>query len=164
LDEAALLTGMTYVDLNPIRAGMAPTPEQSEYTSVLARIQELRGETKEQAADTPAVTLLPFKEAESLDAPDHLPFALLEYLQLVDWAGRAVRSGKSGYIPGSAPPILDRLGIDPQQYLSTMNRGGNRFGAAIGCVDSLKRAAERLRQRYIRGVGEAKLLFRLLPT
>jgi hypothetical protein len=72
--------------------------------------------------------------------------------------------GKSGYIPGSAPPILDRLGIDPQQYLSTMNRGGNRFGAAIGCVDSLKRAAERLRQRYIRGVGEAKLLFRLLPT
>jgi hypothetical protein len=78
--------------------------------------------------------------------------------------GRAVRRGKSGYIPGSGPPIPDRLGIDPQQYLSTMSRGGNRFGAGIGSVDSLKRAAERLRQRYIRGVGEAKLLFQLLPT
>ena len=49
LDERAVLACMTYVDLNPIRAAMARTPEQSEYTSIRERIVN--------AHDTP---LLPF--------------------------------------------------------------------------------------------------------
>jgi len=39
LDEAAIAVCMAYVDLNPIRAKMANTPEESDYTSVQNRRQ-----------------------------------------------------------------------------------------------------------------------------
>jgi hypothetical protein len=34
LDEAAVLTFMNYIDLNPVRAGIAETPEASDFTSI----------------------------------------------------------------------------------------------------------------------------------
>lgn len=47
LDEKAVLSCMAYVDLNPVRAGMAATPEASEYTSVQQRANALNGHMPE---------------------------------------------------------------------------------------------------------------------
>ena len=41
-DETALAVCMAYVDLNPIRAGIAATPETSDFTSVQERMADLR--------------------------------------------------------------------------------------------------------------------------
>ena len=44
LDERALLACMAYVDLNPVRAGLADSPEESDFTSVQERLRAF-GET-----------------------------------------------------------------------------------------------------------------------
>lgn len=43
VDEAGLLACSMYVDLNPVRAAMAQTPESSQYTSAYDRIHAARG-------------------------------------------------------------------------------------------------------------------------
>ena len=53
LDVAAIACSMVYVDLNPIRAGLSATPEESDFTSIQERIRAWRNETTT-AASLPA--------------------------------------------------------------------------------------------------------------
>ena len=73
---------MAYVDLNPIRAAMAKTLEDSDYTAVQAMIQASQGQT-------PALPILPLEDQPET-AENPLPYYLRHYLELVDWTGRTV--------------------------------------------------------------------------
>jgi len=48
-DETAILACSAYVDLNPVRAGVADTPETSPYTSMYERVASEKAEQKEKA-------------------------------------------------------------------------------------------------------------------
>jgi len=51
LDEAGLLACCAYVDLNQVRAGVAATPEASDFTSIQQRICEFTGVISEDLKD-----------------------------------------------------------------------------------------------------------------
>ena len=76
LDEAAVLTCMSYVDLNPIRAGMAENLETSVHTSAVQRIESLRA--------NPATAQWPLSPINSVTSTDALPITTAAYLDLID--------------------------------------------------------------------------------
>lgn len=138
LDARAVLACMAYVDLNPIRAAMARTPEQSDYTSIQERILQ------------PAESCLrPFAEQDDDDTG--IPFGLKDYLELVDWGGREIKHNKRGYIPNHVPPILTRLRMDASPVLDYLAKGHIPSFGALGPVSRLKVFAKSGGRSFIEG-------------
>lgn len=116
LDEAALLSCMTYVDLNPVRAGISKTLDELEFTSIQARIRGTATENND-ATERPSSVLMPFRTGLERDPePPALPVRLREYIELVDWTGRMIHPDKKGLIPREAPSALSSLNLTKAQW------------------------------------------------
>ena len=146
LDERAVLACMAYVDLNPIRAAIAQTPETSDFTSIQERIQN------------PAANDLA-RFSDAINDPGTIPYRLPDYLQLVDWLGRAIQRDKRGAIAADTPPILQRLGLDAHEVLHYMGRKPDRWVTALGPVDSIRAFAQTVGQKFVMGVSMGRRLF-----
>jgi hypothetical protein len=124
--EEALLSCMTDVDLNPVRAGMAGTPQASSHTSLRERLQpefDVQQAIDDQTGcgdlldfRTPLKPLLPFENRLLNEPQTGILFNFEQYLALVDWTGRTIRSDKRGHIDSALPPILNRLQITADQW------------------------------------------------
>ena len=108
LDEAALLSCMAYVDLNPIRTKIAKTPETSKHTSIKKRLESIK-------QNTPTHSLMPFVGNEKQDMPKGIAFSLKDYCEIVDITGKIIRHDKAGHIDEQQQPILKRLGLSAEQ-------------------------------------------------
>jgi len=136
LDVRALLACMAYVDLNPIRAGISNTPEQSDYTSIQERVKY---------PDSPG--LRRFDDSEE----GCIPFNLKDYLELVDWGGREIKHDKMGYIPANTPPILTRLRMDATPLVDYLSKSEKLSFGALGPVNKLRVFAKSVGRCFING-------------
>ncbi|WP_197047160.1 transposase [Paucibacter sp. KBW04] len=166
LDEVGLLACMAYVDLNPVRAGIAPTPEASEFTSIEQRIQAVMSEeqvtkaaaikaAKKAKTQAPRPRLMPFMpEGLSKAKPSarQLPYQLQDYLELLDWAGRVQRPGKRGRIAAEAPAILLRLGLEAERFRAQLQSQYSFRGSVVGRRASAQSAAKQQGRKFYRGV------------
>ena len=154
LDEQALLRCMAYVDLNPVRADMAQTPEASDYTSVQQRAEVVSAAKARQEPQPERPRLLPLVDSDAVASDDDEALCgvrLMDYLELVDSSGRALREGKRGAISWQAAGVLERLGVDQTTWLSQMTPGWQRQPVALGSWLRLQEYAVATGRRWVAG-------------
>ncbi|MBS0288601.1 MAG: transposase [Proteobacteria bacterium] len=165
LDETAVLATMAYVDLNPIRAKIALTPETSEFTSIFERIKAFTNAKSETIDKTDikqqSSFLVPFADnikSNELVLPT-IDFKFTDYLTLVDETGRLLREDKRGTIPNSLPPILQRLKLSTNGWLGMAQNFEHWFSYGIGNVSALSEFRSLYRKNNPKGLNSAKQLY-----
>ena len=156
LTSGALLSAMAYVDLNPIRAGLSQTPEQSEFTSIKQRIDQWAGRSRSMTHKTP---LLPIFGPPSLSVSKAPNFALSDYLELVDSSGRTVATDKPGVIPSNLPRLLNRISLNPSGFIAYIRHEERGFYNAVGPSAALQSAARVIGQQFFHGQSASRRLF-----
>jgi len=173
LDDPATLAGMVYVDLNLIYAGQAPSPEESDFTSIQERIRAWQKMNRAQTS-TPEAPTKDSMNSTSIDwlcpiqsTPERrgvLQMSDTDYFDLVDRTGRILRADKRGAIDPNLAPILARIGANPQAWPDTVARFESKFRLAAGSLSSLRAFAQRLGKRWFTGVASARTAFSIRKT
>ena len=89
--------------------------------------------------------------------------SLHDYLELVDYSGRAILENKRGHTSSEFPPILQRLGIDQTAWLDNIQKFEERFNLAVGTIEKLQAMAQQLKQKWLKGKSAAKQLYQASP-
>lgn len=129
----ALLNVAIYIDLNPVAAGIVDVPEAAEFTSFRSRFENAISNSAfpklvDRYENCAVDEIDSFKGEESLwllsienrgegahEVGMFDELSLIQYMILVDEAGRIPREGKAS-ISEKAAAILDRLGIKHEKW------------------------------------------------
>jgi len=162
LNDQAVLSCMAYVDLNPVRAGLSDTLEDSDFTSIQQRIRdegvrcEVVGVRKKKEQEKSALKLADFVGEKQKEG---IPYRLMDYFALADWTGRAVRDDKREFISDNEPKIIAKLGIDAEKWLDTVKEYGESYHAFVGSEKQLKVVCENTGKKWLSGIKSSRLLF-----
>jgi hypothetical protein len=143
---------MAYVDLNPISAKMAKTPETSEHTSIQKRTEAIQQHKRQ------PYKLLPFVGNPRQDMPQDIAFSLQSYCELVDTTGRIIQTDKVSAMDSAQNPILSRLGLSEEQWLNLTTKFEQHFFYAVGTEQMMKDFKIHTRRKRIGGMKQAKRL------
>ena len=152
LDDAAVLTCMAYVDLNPIRAKMAKTPETSEHTSIQKRTEAIQNNKCQ------PYKLLTFVGNPRQDIPHGIAFSQQDYCELIGTIGRIIRADKVGANDAAHSPLLCRLGLSEEQWITLTTEFEQHFCYAAGAEQMMIEIKTHTHRKRIGGMRQAKRL------
>ena len=157
LDDQGLLTCMAYVDLNPVRAGLARTLHGSDFTSIQDRLQDLERKRKQRQKRTAPSMLVPFLNQDSESSiTAKLPTTLKAYVELLEWTGRCFVEGKRGKLVGPPPALLREYELSAERWSAAL--ADHKVGSVVflGAPDSIEALARRRGKDWLSGLGLAR--------
>ena len=188
LDEKALVTCMAYVDLNPVRAGLSASPEESDFTSIQERLvshaRRVRNKSTRQRRMLKHFAFYHERKLQSgssrtrlmslngeIQTPNQqsLPLSQQDYFDLVQWSSEQIlgRSEKTPMPSESVARVLDQLSVGREGWLESVTRFQKVFSLAAGGPGALKKFQQQRarvhvlkhKDKWIRGSGPARRLF-----
>jgi hypothetical protein len=153
LDEKAVLSCMIYVDLNPIRAGIAKTLETSDYTSVKRRLAFIK--TGHQPNN-----LRPLKEAFN-SIPECINIELNLYLQLIRQTAEKFhnRDKSVHFIEPVKLALLGTIGIEERTWSALALKFEDTFSYVVGSVTNMDEYRKKIKQKKLKGMNVAARVF-----
>jgi hypothetical protein len=148
-DERAALAAMAYVDLNPIRSGLAERLDTSAHTSVRSRINAAKA--------NPGMLTQPLGPIAG-DLRPNFALSTEDYLRVLEWTSRMLAPGKRGRIAKNAPSILSVIDRDADRWAARVSGFSSGWARAAGSAQDLIALAERLGQRWMKGIRLAVTL------
>jgi len=103
----------------------------------------------------------PIKLADFVGSQDKdgIPYRLMDYLELVDWTGRAIIEGKTGYIDAKESKILEKLGFTTEVWLKSYHQYSDHLYSHIGSPEQLKAVCEQCDKKWLAGVRKSRQLY-----
>ncbi len=160
LDEKALVTCMAYVDLNPIRAGMAGTLETSDFTSIQERLIEQAKKVRKRSHSQHRLLTnektkhlvghqLGAKQAKLIELTDIrkpfdkiVPISTKSYLDLLNVTSQALQLGyrnqkEAKRLLDGHSKTLAEFGISSDSWLTSVRDFHKHYAIAAGSAASL---------------------------
>jgi putative transposase len=160
LDERALLSCMAYVDLNPVRAGLATNLTESDFTSIQERLREFHFPTDRHNRQRVNAWLLPFSKRQKAGEPlTTIQFECRQYFDLVEQTGRRVRQDKRGEIVGKGRSLLRQMGFSHDQWIAFSLELQSMPVRAIGSLARMRAYAEDSGYKWIAGMGRIRGIY-----
>lgn len=143
LDDAAVVACMAYVDLNPVRAGIADDLASSDFTTIQRRLRALH--------DAPDLADAPVDALAGVRGGVAPALTQRAYINLVDCTGRTLRSDKRGVISSKAGDALAAIRGSPSWWAVAAPCIEQVFSTAVGTPATLKRHVHATGRRFLRG-------------
>jgi len=149
LDETAALTCMAYVDLNPIRAGIAKSLPESEHTGIKKRLESLSPEKLEQT-----MTAIAGKVKNKT-----MVIKLRDYVELVEWTGKAIIYPNKATFPPSLCATLNHMNLKQANWLGQVQGYGSHYHRFVGSIEQTRQKTTELKLKWLKGISQIQQLY-----
>jgi len=149
LDEAAALTCMAYVDLNPIRAGIAKSLSESEHTSIQTRLNRLSDDELNQSVKAIAGNV----------KNRTMVIQLKDYVDLIEWTGKAIAYPNKAQLPSNLCATLNHMNLKHDNWLNQVQDYGSHYYRFVGSIEQIKQKTKELKLKWLKGINQINQLY-----